>query len=94
VENEEVGRAAESLDLPSEYLLEAHVVGGGREKRGVGRQGKRRETGTCLLMADDVFRRDMLRIGGAASSPGKEERASPSQRLRIPSSDSFDLRGE
>jgi hypothetical protein len=94
MENEEVGRPAESLDLAGEYLLETHVVGGGREERGVGRQSEGRETWPFLLMADDVFRRDMLRIRGAAPVPGEEERAAPSQSLGIPPGESFDLRGE
>ena len=94
MENQKIGRPAESFHLSSEYLLEAHVIGGRGEEGGIGRQRERGEAGAFLLMADDVFRGDMLRICGAAAVPGEEQRAPPSQSLGVSAGDPFDLWGQ
>src|SRR4051794_11873093 len=73
VKHQQVARSAEGVDLPGEDLLEAEVVPGGGEERGVGgeRDGGERPTGEPE--AHDVLGGQVLRVRRAAAVPAEVE---------------------
>ncbi len=82
VQHQQVARPAERFDLAGKDLLEAEVVPGGREQRGVGgeRHGGQRTAGGGV--AHHVLGSHVLRVGGAAAVAAEEQRAAAPQHRR------------
>jgi hypothetical protein len=74
-------RHGERLDLAREDLVEAVVVGDGREDRGVRRQRDGGDAAAFQRVAAHQLGGNVLRIGGAAAVPEHEQLVPGTQRL-------------
>ena len=80
---EHVARPPKPAHLALEHVLEAVVVSHRREHRGVGGERHRRQRPAVDQITRQKFRRQMLRVGGAAAVTGDQELAAGAHgRLR------------
>ena len=74
------GRPSASI-WRAKILLEAEIVAGGGERRGVGGQRERGDGGAVGLVADGQFGREMLGVGGAAAIAEEHQLAAAADRF-------------
>src|SRR5881394_901091 len=91
MQHDGVTRLGEGFDLPREHFVESHVVGTGGEEGRIRRERHRAHGGAIALIANDVFRGDMLGIGGAAAVAGEEQRAAAAKGPLVAIGDRHDL---
>ncbi len=76
-----VSRASESPDLPHKYLVEAVVIPDRGEDGGICREGDRGQRTPFARESADHFRRNVLRIGCAATVAKNEDLVALTQRF-------------
>src|SRR4051812_24477016 len=94
MDDQEIAWVCQRLDLSRENMLEAEVVPGGGEERCVRREGNGRIRAPSAHVADDVFRRHVLRVGGAATVPTEEEGSTRAHGILDESERDVELRTE
>src|SRR5262245_8991232 len=93
VHDEQVAGVSERFDLAREHFIEAHVVGARRQQRCVGGQRDRAHRRPIALVTNHVFRRQVLRVGGAAAVAHKEQRPAAAPRRLVALRDGGDCLG-
>src|SRR4029079_18633978 len=79
--DQQVAWLRQRLDLSREDGLEAEVVAGRRQQRGVRGERDRRIRTSVPHVPHDILGREMLRVGGAPAIAAEEERPAAPHRV-------------